>query len=208
MKRKYVTLGVAILVMLGMIGCLEIPLGDPETSKVDDQYVGLWLNNSTPNDESEMLTVMPFDARTYLITQLRFVKTDAGYQSRGQSNMKGWLTKIGDTTFITAEGKDPKSLVESADKIWFVAKIQRTGEQVTIQQVDGKFVKESNIATPDALAKFITDNLKNPKLYEEDTGTYTRLGPGDSEKAKGILSAFSEPKQQSASTDPNNGVGL
>jgi hypothetical protein len=208
MKRIHAMWCLAALVMLGMIGCLEIPLGDPETSKVDDQYVGLWLNNSTPNDESELLAVMPYDARTLLISDMKFVKTDAGYQSRGQSNMKAWLTKIGDTTFITAEPKDAKSLVESADKAYFVAKIVRVGDQVTVQSVDGDFVKQANVTTPSALAKLIAENLQNPKLFETESGTYTRMGPGDSEKAKGILGAFSEPKQQNASAEPGNGVGL
>jgi hypothetical protein len=194
--------------MLGMIGCLEIPLGDPETSKVDEQYIGLWLNNGTPNDESELLAVLPYDSRTLLISDMKFVKTDAGYQSRGQTTMKAWLTKIGDTTFITAEPKDPKSLVESADKAYFVAKISRVGEQVTVQQVAGDFVKQANVTTPAALAKLIADNLQNPKLFETDSGTYTRMGPGDSEKAKSILGAFTEPKQQNASAEPGNGVGL
>ncbi len=209
MKRIHAMWCLAALVMLGMIGCLEIPLGDPETSKVDEQYVGLWLNNATPNDESDLLAVMPYDSRTLLISQMRFVKTDAGYQSRGQINMKAWLTKIGDTTFITAEGKDPKSLVESGDKAYFVAKIARVGEQVTVQSGrSGDFVKEAKVSTPAELAKLIADNLQNPKLYETDSGTYTRMGPGDSEKAKSILSAFSEPKQQNASAEPGNGVGL
>src|SRR4051812_24335316 len=120
MQRKHAFFGLAILVMLGIIGCLEVPLGDPETSKADDQYVGLWLNNGTPNDESELISVMAYDSRTYIISQMHFVKTDAGYQSHGQLISKAWLTKIGDTTFITAEPKDPKSLVEAGDKSYFV----------------------------------------------------------------------------------------
>jgi hypothetical protein len=208
MKRTHVLWGLAAIFMLGMIGCLEIPLGDPETSKADDQYIGLWLNSATPNDESELLAVMKYDSRTYLISEMKFVKTDAGYQSRGQTNMKAWLTRIGDTTFITAEPKDPKSLIESSDKAYFVAKIARAGDQVTVQQVDEKFVKEANVTTPAALAKLIADNLANPKLLEADTGTYTRMGPGDSDKAKSILNAFAEPKQQNASAAVGDGVGL
>src|SRR5260370_25628904 len=65
-RRGHWALGLAIAFVVGLVGCLKLPLGNAETSKMDPQYVGLWMNQEKNGDDSELYAVIPYDARTYL----------------------------------------------------------------------------------------------------------------------------------------------
>ncbi len=192
-RRGTWALAIVIGSALTLVGCLNTPLGNSEQSKMDAQFVGLWMNQEKSGEDQELYAAIPYDSRTYLLTQMIFHKSDGGaIQPRDRSTMKMWLTDVGGTTFMTAEWKDPEVLLkESQDYI--VAKIARSGDRISVLQVSADFVKQANVQSSEALAKLIADNLKNPKLFEEKESVYEKVGADRAEEMQGILKAFNHP---------------
>ena len=51
--------------LLTIVGCITIPLGDPEKAKVDDKLLGAWMTKPDENGGQTLFTVLPFgSART------------------------------------------------------------------------------------------------------------------------------------------------
>lgn len=192
-RRLFIAL-IGFAIIVGLIGCLEMPLGDPEKSKVDNQYVGLWLQKNAGNDNNDLISVIPYDARTYVVTDMSFSR-DPQQRPQPKSEMiyKMWLTDINGATFATLEPKDPATLLPNAGKFYEVLKISRQGNTITAQDISEQFVKDANITTPQALEKLITENFQNPALYG-NTATFDLLAPGQTDDAKSILSAFNHDK--------------
>ena len=51
--------------VVSVLACLEAPIGNPSTSKVDPKLSGVWFGKH--NGEPSLLVLQPFDKRTYLI---------------------------------------------------------------------------------------------------------------------------------------------
>ena len=106
-RRGSWALAIVIVSALTIVGCLNTPLGNSEQSKMDAQFVGLWMNQEKSGEDQELYAAIPYDSRTYLLTQMIFHKSDGGaIQPRDRSVMKMWLTDVGGTTFMTAENAD------------------------------------------------------------------------------------------------------
>ena len=187
---KPVTWVIAFALIVGLIGCLEMPLGDPEKSKVDDGFVGLWLQHSDSPDKGTLAAVVPYDAHTCLVTYMNFTRNaDQQIVAQGESTFKMWFTDVGGTKFITLEPKDASSLLGTPNKVYFVAKIYRQGSVAFVAGVSDKLVKQANATTPEDLEKLIAGNLGNPDLFGA-TAAYDLLGPDRADEAKAILTAF------------------
>src|SRR6266436_6625426 len=114
-RRGSWALAIVIGSALTIVGCLNTPLGNSEQSKMDAQFVGLWMNQEKSGEDQELYAAIPYDSRTYLLTQMVFHKSDGGaIQPRDRSVMKMWLTDVGGTTFMTAEWKDPEVLLKES----------------------------------------------------------------------------------------------
>jgi hypothetical protein len=173
-----------------LIGCLEIPLGDPEKSKVDDRFTGLWLQRGEGPDKGTLAAVVPYDPRTYLVTYMRFARgADKQVVAQEESTYKMWLTNVGGTTFITLEPKDAATLLGKTGTFFVVAKVSREGSVTTITDVSDKLVKEAHVTTPAEFEKLIAGRLGDPDLFG-DTASYDLLGPDRADDAKSILAAF------------------
>lgn len=48
-----------------VLACLDAPIGDPETSKLNPKLTGVWLGEL--EDEQVLFVLQPFDKRTYLV---------------------------------------------------------------------------------------------------------------------------------------------
>ena len=106
-SRKAVFL-TACLVLLGFIGCITIPLGDPEKAKVDDKLTGAWMTMPQDDGKQTLFTVVPYDSRTSLVTEFEFSKDgDAGNRS-GRLDWKMWTVDVNGTEFASVEMKAPQ----------------------------------------------------------------------------------------------------
>jgi hypothetical protein len=185
----------ALILVAGIIGCLKVGLGDPEKSKLDDQLTGLWLANAADGDgESQLVSIIPYDARTSLVTYMNFTR-DAQKQpvAGGQLSYKAWRTDVAGTPFLTLELKSPALLLSPTDEKFVVMKLTRTADSIQIHIVDDQLLDENKVTTPEALEKLIAANLNNPALFDANA-TFTRLGQNRAEEATSILSAFGHDK--------------
>jgi hypothetical protein len=192
LPAKPVTWIVALTLIVGLAGCLKIPLGNPEQSKVDGRYAGLWIERGGDADNGgTLVAVVPFDARTYAVTMMKFTRdADKRVAAEEEANFKMWLTDVRGTTFLTLEPKDPSTLLADPDqKFYVVAKLSRDDQAATIAVVSSQFVEHNSVTTPTELEKLIADNLANPDLFA-DSKSYDLLGPDRADEAKTILAAF------------------
>src|SRR4051812_12613081 len=91
-----------LALVLGMFACLPAPVGDPEKSKVDDKFLGVWQPEAQDANSKSVVVLKKWDAKTYLLLDYS-VKTTDGKTERDQAAMKGWLTTIGGATFMVLE---------------------------------------------------------------------------------------------------------
>lgn len=74
MQPKYRSLtGMAIAivslpVILGLLACLPVPLGDPEKSRIDPDLSGMWIM-----DGESIVLMEPFDKRSWLLTMANLI---------------------------------------------------------------------------------------------------------------------------------------
>ena len=89
-----VTVAPLIVVILWLTACVKHPVGDPEKSKVDPAYSGVWLEKKTNGDRS-LLFLRPYDARTYFANIFTYGSDGDGLKPMQRINCKAWLTPIG-----------------------------------------------------------------------------------------------------------------
>jgi hypothetical protein len=158
-------LTVLALPLLGLIGCLDVPLGDPENSKVDDRLIGAWEEA----DGGEILVATRFDNRAYLVT---VYKSDANSVRPTGEMYKAWITPLGDQQFITLAPLTPTVAFGGEKPTYPVAKWKLDGDTLTARGVDPEFAKPAT--TPEALAKLLLENLNNPKAFVDKDNIYRR----------------------------------
>ena len=175
---------------LALAGCLRVPLGDAEHSKVDGRLVGFWLEPATsekglpapPEDERTVYCVRRFDGRTYLVTVMRY-RTEGGAAAEaiGTYTHKAWLTEVGGASFMTLEFMDPTDVfMAERDREWAVLRYELAGDTTAVRQVAASFAKRA--ATPKDLARLIRHNLADPALYEGQPEICRRLTRGEAEQ--------------------------
>src|SRR5690242_16052116 len=101
-SRKAVLI-VTTLVLLAFVGCITIPLGDPEKAKVDDKLLGAWMTRPGDEGEQTLFTVLPYDSHTCLVTQFDFKKEGDTIKPGGRFDWKMWTVDIKGTTFLSFE---------------------------------------------------------------------------------------------------------
>lgn len=189
---KPVVLVVALASIAFVGGCLTVPLGDPEKSKVDDSYIGFWVNSRPDGDDGKLLSVQAFDARTYLITQYSFKQTANGVEPNGvRVVQKAWLTQVQNATFVTLERMDAGRVLRKDDKPYSVARVSLEGSILSTRPVNPTFVNEKQVKNPDDMMKLVTTNLNNDKMYS-DAEVYEKISAERFSEVKDILAAFGE----------------
>lgn len=186
---------VFVVLVLLFAGCLGVPLGDPETSKVDPSLVGFWIAQRPDSDEGKMLAVSAFDGRCYLITQYNFIQGAQGVEINGGKTVyKAWLTPVKSATFVTRERMDAKRLLNKDDKPYEVARIVVDGSTLTARAIQPEFVEDAKVATSAELAKLVNEHLDDPQMYME-AEVYERITGERLQEVRDILFGFGEGDQ-------------
>ena len=68
MKSNHRVLTGLAIALVGLLGCLPVPIGDPEKSRIDPELNGMWLMDRGDGDPAVTL-FEPYDKRTWLISQ-------------------------------------------------------------------------------------------------------------------------------------------
>ena len=177
----------ACLLVIGFVGCISIPLGDPEKAKVDDKLVGAWLSKPSDDGKQTLFTVVQYDSRTCLVTQFGFEKDGDNMKGSGRFDWKMWMVDIKGTTFASLEMKNPQISLEPTTDRFAAAKIVRSGDTITLQLVKDDFVKGAK--TPSELEKLIGENVNNAAMYD-DALTLVRVGADQKEAVGKMLESF------------------
>jgi hypothetical protein len=180
--------------LLAAVGCIAIPLGDPEKSKINEKLVGVWMGKPEDGGKQTVFTVTAFDARTYIVSDFDFTKDKDNVTIKGRMDWKMWLTDVGGQTFATCQAIDPKLLAQakgdSTDEIYAIFKVVLTGDSLTVQTVDDDFVKAANVQNSQQLQDLITKNLDNPKLFSKEAAGLTRMTEEQKKDVSSVLDAF------------------
>ena len=188
-------------VIVGILACMPVPIGDPERSRTDPDITGVWvwLNG----DERAFYAFEPYDKRTWLLTGVPIEqgdKADFGdYELESYAGLtrlienetvgddgatateivmyKAWRTKLGGEWFMTWE---PKGLFDEGSfkpEVWFAFRIARPDEDTLdlywIKDTLFKDVEE----TRRAYERVIKKNVKNEDLYSEEPLHLLRVKP-------------------------------
>lgn len=180
----------ACAVLIGFVGCISIPLGDPEKAKVDDKLTGAWITAPNGEGEQTLITIVPYDAHTSLMSQFGFKKDGDTIKPGGRFDWKMWLVDIKGTTFASLEMKNPQLAMEPQEERFTSAKLKRDGETITFQTIKDEFVKNANIITPQQLQDLIADNLNSADLFNDAT-TMTQVKADQKEMVEKVIDAFS-----------------
>jgi hypothetical protein len=183
--RSVLVPAAVLLVALGIAGCLEIPLGDPEQSKVDPKFVGTWMKRDDASGEVTLISAGPYDARTYHVMQYA-AKPDPGgaWERGGEMIFKAWLTDVGGQTFVTMQ-----VLGEESDTPYMVVRLELADDRLEARGIKPGFVKENGVKNESDFRKLIQANLDNLEMYEEPQTYFKADGP-DLETVKAITSLF------------------
>ena len=153
-----------VAVILGLAACVKHPVGDPEKSKVDPQYAGVWLKQ----DEGErlLLFIQPYDARTYFVTSFEYENNDGQPEPKGETRFKAWLTLIGDSTFMTLQVLSYSHFAGIDEKPpYFVAKLSLKEGSLQWRLVDGDNQPIKSAQDSRELEEAIRKNIGSDDLY-------------------------------------------
>jgi len=180
---------VVCLVLLGFIGCISIPLGDPEKSKVDDKLLGAWMSAPGSDGKQTMFTVQPWDSRTCMVSEFEFSKDSGNIKPSGRLDWKMWIVDVKGTPFASMEMKNAQLATGPQTEVYASAKLVRDGDKLTLSVVKDDVVKNANIATSQQLYDLIAANLNSADFYG-DSLTLTKVKDDQSDEVGKVLDAF------------------
>jgi hypothetical protein len=171
-------------------GCLSVPLGNPEQSKVDPKLEGFWAYEE--EQEGMIVGVYPFDGRAYVIDCVSFAKKDGARERKDRALYKGWITEVAGQKFMTLEPMAQRlASTTSEKKLYAVERLKLDKDTLEIRMVSDDFTPVKEATTPEALLAAIRGNLNDPALYSKDAQTFHRLDPEkDQEKTEALLKLF------------------
>jgi hypothetical protein len=153
------------LVILMTFACLPVPVGNPETSKIDDTLSGFYQQVPKNADEKDLAIALlkPWDSRTYML-DYRVVGKD------GDTLFKAWLTPMADKTFITAEPIDTlKDVLDKekkpTERVWVVFRVDKVAGGLELRMVNlgSDFLK--NLKTQAEYEAAIKAHVSDNDLY-------------------------------------------
>jgi len=181
--RSFARLAVFVLTLVIMLAlgnsCLEVPLGDSQTSTVDPQLTGWWEDK-----EGNTITyASAFDPHAYLITMYG-LKDDGGQKKPSFMLVtKSWLTRIADMDILTCKMVDPRwELGDEADvkKRYSFYRVKHNGNEVQYRRLNEELLAQAK--TPEAMAKLIADHAGKEDLWDSSEPEHTLSPIPDSRK--------------------------
>jgi len=203
--------------LLGVLACLPVPVGDPEKSHIDADLSGAWRAGDP--DEGPMVMVLdPYDKRTWLMTlidlapvgndeagdesgagpetspRVHFSAADAGrFEVEDLGIYKCWLTRIKGENFMTWESK---TLSETAPgdtpETWWVFRVRKNAaDTFYLDNFDYSIDGLDKVKTRKEAEKIIRRHLYDPAFFDvEDALKLQRMSPADFEALSRLLDDF------------------
>jgi hypothetical protein len=187
---------VGAILLAGIVllpSCVGVPVGDPEKSKADSRFVGVW---EWRDAQLNRAIIRAWDQKTYVIDVLSGVDTGT-LQPRSRYVYKGWLTDIKGQTFLTMQPADLVGMMNGDErpKYYIVAKVKLEGTTLTALGLNTDFPKLKEAATSAALEQLIAENIEDPKLYATPI-VATKWTPEQMKGLDKLVETFKEFKPQ------------
>jgi hypothetical protein len=183
-----VTVAPLIVVILWLTACVKHPVGDPEKSKVDPAYSGVWLEREINRDRS-LLFLRPYDARTYFANIFTYGSDGDGLKPMQRINCKAWLTPIGGATFLTLEPLNCEHFAGLGDKPpYLVAKVSLADGALQLRLVNGDHEAVKNASDSQAFQAVIEKAVHSDALYGGEATVFKKAD--DKALIRSVLEAF------------------
>jgi hypothetical protein len=183
-----VTVAPLIVVILGLTACVRHPVGDPEQSKVDPAYDGVWSMKDADGERS-LLFFRPYDTRTYFINIFSYRSDGDRVTPTQRMNCKGWLTAIGGATFLTMEPLNCEHFAGAGEKPpYLVGKIGLVDGTLRLHFVNGDQEPVKSANSSQALEAAIAQSINSESLYGGEAAVLTKVD--DKTLVKSVLEAF------------------
>lgn len=192
---------IIVPVIVGLLACMPVPIGDPERSRIDHEISGVWVWLS--GDEQAFYAFEPYDKRTWLLTGVPIEEGDEAdlgdYELENYTELtrlienetvgddgatatevvmyKAWRTRLGGEWFMSWE---PKALFGEAGfkpDVWFAFRMDRPDENsLDLYMIGDKLFKDVE-ETRRAYERVIKKNVKNDDLYSGQPIHLVRVKP-------------------------------
>ncbi|MCH8829149.1 MAG: hypothetical protein IID45_06180 [Planctomycetes bacterium] len=178
----------AVLIpVIGFVGCgVPVSLGDPEKSKMQKEYVGLWLL-VTDGDYQQLVDVQAFDSRAYVVHWMLFHKK-TGKPLEGIL-FKAWLTDIKGVHFLTLKmfrADAVNNPPQSGDLVtWGTVKLKK--DRLLLHTLSENSF--TGVKTPAQFRKVLAKRLKDGSIDSKFPDEFQRVKTSD-KQAQRILAAF------------------
>jgi len=183
-----VSIAPLVVAILGLTACVRHPVGDPEQSKVDPAYAGVWLTKNTDGEYS-LLFLRPYDARTYFSSIFSYRSDNGRLTPTQRMNCKAWLTAIGGTKFLTLEPLNNEHFAGVGDQPpYLVGKIGLTDDTLHLRFVNGDQEPVKSANSSRALEAAIAKNINSDSLYGDEALVFRKAD--DKTLVKSVLEAF------------------
>ena len=189
-------------IIIGLLACLPVPIGNPERSRIDPEITGVWAFF----DDSEVAFYVfePFDKRTWLLSGVPLEEGDSADFSdydldsfedfaRLMENepvgddgatateivmYKAWMTKLGGVWLMTWEPKGLFGSEQFAPETWYVFRVDKPDSNTLELRMccDDEFFPDDLAETRRAFERVIKKHAKNPAMFAEDPLTLKRVG--------------------------------
>lgn len=188
-----VTVAPLIVVILGLTACVKYPVGDPEKSKVDPKYSGVWLTKQD-GGEDNLLFLRPYDSRTYYASLFTYSREGSEIEPSERLDFKAWLTSIGHATFISMECLSCKHFAGvSEEPPYLVGKMDLKDGSLHLRFVNGDEEPAENANNSSELENVIAENVNSDALYIDDELVFKKAK--DKAFVESVLEAFEPPSR-------------
>lgn len=193
---------VILPVIVGLLACMPVPIGNPERSRIDPDITGVWV--ALDGFNSSFFAFEPYDKRTWLLTGLpleegdeadlgdlelqsysdlaEFVDKKPSVGSDGVTagkiaNYKAWRTKLGGEWFMTWEPKTVFDNENFSPEVWFAFRMDKPDENTLVLTMLGDDLFKGVEETRRAYERVIKKNARNEALYSEEVLRLVRVKP-------------------------------
>jgi len=176
---------IAIVLMIGVLGCLPAPVGDPQQAAIDERLSGVWY----PEDGSQLWVFWPWDDHGWLLSAYDLdAEVDEGGSSASLHDLalrdaaKAWRTTIADVDFLTLESTAADSEAGLHSE-WMTFRMDIRKGEFALTAIDEHFDEfeewlQQDVSKPDVRAKIegvLARNADNPEMYASEPETWRQV---------------------------------
>lgn len=188
-----------IPVIVGLLACMPVPVGDAERSRIDPDLNGLWALVVDEADDGYYL-FRPWDKRTWLVLGVE----DDGNSVEPAVVYKAWLAKLGGETFMSWEmAAGMREDGSFQPEYWLVFRVEKSEEDLRLHPLNYEYDGFEDLPEPETykgdyvrdmrrkFERIIRKNVDDEDMYGDSLTLRRLTGDELREAADTIESYFS-----------------